>query len=148
LCRLTLRFLFGLCCVCCVVAVLAFVLVTTRELECSIHVLFHSLRTHSVISIATLKTRYHQHSSPPLTAIFLVDIKGGPNHLGNNCDAPIVTLEDFSDIHVQPKYFYFGHISKYVPPGSVRVESHTVGECSKPYALSQMRLNKILNEKI
>jgi O-glycosyl hydrolase len=87
----------------------------------------------------------HLFSNPPLTATFssspssssegwidwnlLVDFEGGPNHLGNMCDAPIVTLEDFSDVHVQPKYFYFGHISKYVPPGSVRVESHTVGEC-------------------
>ena len=58
----------------------------------------------------------------------LVDSEGGPNHLGNNCDAPIFTLKDFSDIHVQPKYYYFGQISKYVPPGSVRVESHTVGK--------------------
>ena len=69
----------------------------------------------------------------------LVDYEGGPNHLGNMCDAPIVTLEDFSDVHVQPKYYYFGHISKFVPPGSVRVESHTVGECGNRYAPIKMR---------
>ena len=58
----------------------------------------------------------------------IVDSKGGPNHLGNLCDAPIVSTEDFSDIHVQPKYYYFGHVSKYVPPDSVRVKSETVGK--------------------
>jgi len=63
----------------------------------------------------------------------LVDSEGGPNHLGNNCDAPLFTLPDFSDIHVQPKYYYFGHISKFVPPGSIRLESHTVGDYN--YAL-------------
>ena len=58
----------------------------------------------------------------------IVDSEGGPNHLGNLCDAPIVTTKDFSDIHIQPKYYYFGHVSKYVPPGSVRVKSETVGK--------------------
>lgn len=57
-----------------------------------------------------------------------MDSKGGPNHLGNVCDAPIVSNEDFSDIHVQPKYYYFGHVSKYVPVDSVRVKSETVGK--------------------
>ena len=57
----------------------------------------------------------------------MVDNKGGPNHLGNMCDAPLVTKDNYTDIHIQPKYYYFGHISKFVPPGSVRVESRIVG---------------------
>lgn len=57
----------------------------------------------------------------------LVDSEGGPNHLGNNCDAPIITTPDFSDIVIQPKYHYFGHFSKFVEPGSVRIESSVVG---------------------
>ena len=40
----------------------------------------------------------------------LVDSKGGPNHQGNVCDAPLVTNVNFTDINVQPKYFYFGQI--------------------------------------
>jgi len=58
----------------------------------------------------------------------LVDYQGGPNHLGNMCDAPLVALEDFSDVYVQPKYFYMGHLSKFVPPGSVRISSSVVGK--------------------
>ena len=69
-----------------------------------------------------------------------MDSEGGPNHLGNMCDAPIFTLPDFSDVHVQPKYYYFGHISKYVPPGSVRVESKTIGELENSPGSSYERL--------
>jgi glucosylceramidase len=59
----------------------------------------------------------------------LVDAKGGPNHLGNDCDASIVLDEKDDELfHVQPKFFYFGHFSKFVPPDSVRVESTIVGD--------------------
>ena len=57
----------------------------------------------------------------------LVNYLGGPNHLGNYCDAPIIANSDFTDVNIQPKYYYFGHISKYVEPGSVRVKSSVVG---------------------
>ena len=58
----------------------------------------------------------------------LVDYRGGPNHLGNMCDAPLVTNKNFTDIHIQPKYYYFGHISKFVPPTSKRIQSTIVGK--------------------
>ena len=31
----------------------------------------------------------------------VVNHEGGFNHVGNNCDAPIVANEEFSDVHVQ-----------------------------------------------
>ena len=57
----------------------------------------------------------------------IVDANGGINHVGNNCDAPIIANPDFTDIHIQPTYYYMGHISKYVPPGSIRIDSQIVG---------------------
>eukprot|EP01032_Pedospumella_encystans_P014845 gene14845-17027_t len=57
----------------------------------------------------------------------LVDHEGGPNHLGNLCDAALVTNEDFTDIVVQPKFHYLAHFSKFVPPGAVRIKSTAVG---------------------
>jgi glucosylceramidase len=57
----------------------------------------------------------------------LLDSKGGPNHLLNYCDAPIVVTEDFSDIYLQPKYYYMGHFSKYIAPDSRRIASTVVG---------------------
>jgi len=58
----------------------------------------------------------------------LVDSEGGPNHLGNMCDAPLVTNVDFTDIHIQPQYYYIGHFSKFVLPGYKRVLSQVVGK--------------------
>ena len=57
----------------------------------------------------------------------LLDAEGGPNHKGNTCDAPIIATEDFSSIVVQPKFYYMGHISKFVPPGSRRIAGTVVG---------------------
>ena len=57
----------------------------------------------------------------------LVDSNGGPNHLGNVCDAAMFTLSDYSDVHLQPKYYYFTHISKHFLPNSVRVYSNVLG---------------------
>lgn len=57
----------------------------------------------------------------------IVDSKGGPNHLGNMCDAPMVASADWSDVHIQPKFYFMGQFSKFIPPGSVRVHSSVVG---------------------
>lgn len=46
---------------------------------------------------------------------------GGPNHVGNYCDAPIIadTVED--EIHFNSSYYYIGHFSKYIRPGAIRI---------------------------
>lgn len=58
----------------------------------------------------------------------LVNSEGGINHVGNNCDAPLVCSKDFSDVHIQPKFYYMGHFSKFVAPGSRRVKSSVKGK--------------------
>lgn len=67
----------------------------------------------------------------------LLNAQGGPNHLNNNCDAPFFTLEDYSDIHVQPKFFIFSHFFRFIVPDSVRVQSQAVGH----YAHAIMDVN-------
>lgn len=57
----------------------------------------------------------------------LLDFQGGPNHLNNFCDAPLIATEDFSDVHVQPKFYFMGQVSRYVPPGSRRIRGDLVG---------------------
>lgn len=53
----------------------------------------------------------------------LLNEKGGPNHVGNFCDAPIMadTVNDKIDIHTS--YYYIGHFSKYVQRGARRIGS-------------------------
>ena len=58
----------------------------------------------------------------------LVDYQGGLNHLHNYCDASLVADEDFGDVTIQPKFYYLGHFSKFVLPGSVRISSSVRGD--------------------
>jgi glucosylceramidase len=51
----------------------------------------------------------------------VLDIQGGPNHLKNYCDAPIIADADTNTIHYQVMYYVMGHFSKYVLPDSIRV---------------------------
>lgn len=46
---------------------------------------------------------------------------GGPNHVGNYCDAPIIADTDTDEIYFENSYYYIGHFSKYVEPGAVRI---------------------------
>jgi glucosylceramidase len=50
-----------------------------------------------------------------------LDNTGGPNHVNNLCDAPII-LDIFPEkIVKQSSYYYIGHFSKFVKPGSYRI---------------------------
>merc|ERR1711966_537668 len=51
----------------------------------------------------------------------VLDFTGGPNHLGNVCDSPVLCNEDWSDVIFQPYLHVIGHFSKYIVPGSKRV---------------------------
>ncbi len=48
--------------------------------------------------------------------------QGGPNHVGNHCDAPIIVDTNTGEIHYNSSYYYIGHFSKYVKPGAVRIK--------------------------
>lgn len=51
----------------------------------------------------------------------LLDAKGGPNHVGNFCDAPIMCTEDAKDFNVNLSYYYIGQLSRFVKPGAKRM---------------------------
>lgn len=48
--------------------------------------------------------------------------QGGPNHVGNYCDAPIIVDTQTGEVHYNSSYFYIGHFSKFVKPGAVRIK--------------------------
>ena len=48
----------------------------------------------------------------------LLDAKGGPNHVGNFCAAPVMTNEDHTAIEKRLSYYYIGHLSKFVQKGA------------------------------
>lgn len=50
-----------------------------------------------------------------------LDITGGPNHVGNNCDAPILIDTKSGKVLYQSSYYYIGHFSRFILPGSKRI---------------------------
>ncbi|TMW62180.1 hypothetical protein Poli38472_009673 [Pythium oligandrum] len=62
----------------------------------------------------------------------ILDHTGGPNHLGNNCDAPIIIDETEKDYFIQPMYYFIQHFSKYVPAGSRRIHTEVAARFEKP----------------
>eukprot|EP01029_Cantina_marsupialis_P023925 TRINITY_DN6034_c0_g1_i1.p1 TRINITY_DN6034_c0_g1~~TRINITY_DN6034_c0_g1_i1.p1 ORF type:complete len:477 (+),score=123.88 TRINITY_DN6034_c0_g1_i1:98-1528(+) len=52
----------------------------------------------------------------------VLDQNGGPNHVGNVCDAPIICDTEKKKLYYQYTYYFMGHFSKFIEPGSKRVE--------------------------
>lgn len=51
----------------------------------------------------------------------LLDEKGGPNHVGNFCYAPIIADTRNNKIHYVNSYYYIGHFSKFIKLGAKRI---------------------------
>ncbi|KUP08975.1 glucosylceramidase [Bacillus coahuilensis m2-6] len=47
--------------------------------------------------------------------------EGGPNHVQNLCDAPIIADTRTNELHYNSSYYYIGHFSKFIRPGAVRI---------------------------
>ena len=50
-----------------------------------------------------------------------LDETGGPNHVGNLCDAPIICDTVNDKVFKNSSYYYIGHFSKYVMEGAKRI---------------------------
>ena len=50
-----------------------------------------------------------------------LDERGGPNHVGNFCDAPVIVDTQARTVRYQSGFYYIGHFSKYVKPGAHRI---------------------------
>jgi len=51
----------------------------------------------------------------------LLDEKGGPNHVGNYCFAPIHADTRTGQLIYTNSYYYIGHFSKFIRPGAKRI---------------------------
>lgn len=68
----------------------------------------------------------------------LLDQKGGPNHVGNYCFAPIHGNTDDGELIYTPTYYYIGHFSRFIRPGAKRLSSVS----SRSHLLSTSFLNE------
>jgi glucosylceramidase len=51
----------------------------------------------------------------------LLDERGGPNHVGNFCMAPIICDTKTGELTYMNSYYYLGHFSKFIRPGAKRI---------------------------
>lgn len=51
----------------------------------------------------------------------LLDERGGPNHVGNFCAAPIMADTKTGALRYLPSFYYLGHFSKFIRPGARRI---------------------------
>lgn len=47
-----------------------------------------------------------------------LDTTGGPNHVGNLCDAPVLVDPETAEVHFQPSFYAIGHFSRFIEPGA------------------------------
>ncbi|HWA88242.1 MAG TPA: glycoside hydrolase family 30 protein [Opitutus sp.] len=52
-----------------------------------------------------------------------LDLRGGPNHVGNFCDAPVLVDLAKGAVHYQSSFYYIAQFSRYVQTGAHRIES-------------------------
>jgi len=53
----------------------------------------------------------------------LLDERGGPNHVGNFCFAPVHADTKTGELIYTSSYYYIGHFSKFIRPGARRIVS-------------------------
>ena len=53
----------------------------------------------------------------------VLDQRGGPNHVGNFCDAPVIIDTGTGEVRYQSAFFYIGHFSRFVQTGAHRIAS-------------------------
>ena len=51
----------------------------------------------------------------------MLNERGGPNHAGNFCLAPILVNSGLDSYHLTPLYYSIAHVSKFVRPGAKRI---------------------------
>lgn len=53
----------------------------------------------------------------------VLDQRGGPNHVGNFCDAPVIVDTTTKEVRYGPSFYYIGQFSRFVKPGAHRIAS-------------------------
>jgi len=53
----------------------------------------------------------------------VLDEAGGPNHVGNFCDAPVIADTETGKVRFESSFYYIGQFSRFVRPGARRIGS-------------------------
>jgi hypothetical protein len=72
----------------------------------------------------------------------LLDERGGPNHVGNYCFAPVHADTKTGELIYTNSYYYIGHFSKFVRPGARRIASSPSRRRSCPRVHQRRRTSR------
>lgn len=72
-----------------------------------------------------------------------LDEQGGPNHVGNYCEAPVMYHRKKGEVLYQPSYYYIGHFSRFIEKGAKRIFCETDTD-KKLYAVAYKNPNGTL----
>lgn len=73
-----------------------------------------------------------------------LDNTGGPNHVNNLCDSPIIVDIFPENLIKQSSYYYIGHFSKFVRPGALRIGLTNNHKILKAVAFKNTDESKVL----
>ena len=68
----------------------------------------------------------------------LLDEKGGPNHVGNYCYAPVHADTKTGELMFMNSYYYIGHFSKFIRPGAKRIVSSSTTDILETTAFQNL----------
>lgn len=57
-----------------------------------------------------------------------LDINGGPTWAKNYVDSPIIVISENDTFYKQPMFYAMGAFSRFIPPGSIRIQSWSDGD--------------------
>ncbi len=61
----------------------------------------------------------------------VLDMQGGPNHVGNFCDAPVLADKNKNEYYLNSSFYYIGHFSRFIKPGA-RIISSSISSWMTP----------------
>ena len=73
----------------------------------------------------------------------MLNSRGGPNNGNLKLDAPILLSENMTEMYKQPMFYVLAHFSRFIPPGSVRIQANLLAaRSSDVLALAFQRPDK------
>ncbi|KAH7730963.1 O-glycosyl hydrolase family 30 protein [Aphelenchoides avenae] len=77
-----------------------------------------------------------------------LDEQGGPNFASNYVDAPVVVNATSDEFYKQPTFYYMGHFSKFIRPGSKRVSVNAQSGTSSVKNLQYIAFTTPNNQRV
>lgn len=73
----------------------------------------------------------------------VLDNKGGPSYVDYMTTAPVIMSPNYDSFTLTPAYYTLGHLSKFILPGSVRVDVNLGPGSNKVFSLGFVRPDNV-----